>query len=72
MIVYHWATGYFAPEYWATGYWQYLVTPTATPMPQGPGYWQWLANQQWAQEWTQELDDEMVIILSAVAIHDKH
>lgn len=32
MTLFYWTTGYFAPEYWATGYWQYYSTPTPTPV----------------------------------------
>lgn len=70
MILYHWATGYFAPEYWATGYWQYSI-PVVPPVVSAPialdDSWEQIWPEPWWMRVTED-DDELVILMAASKI----
>lgn len=69
MILFHWATGYFAPEYWATGYWQYEET-AAVVTPVGiseADWWQQLFPEP-GRVVVAEDDDELVLLMCAAKV----
>ena len=67
MILYHWATGYFAPEYWATGYWQYSLPVTTVTGLTDADWWVQTWPEPW-RVWVTEDDDELVVLMAAAKV----